>query len=130
MKKQPSICLHLTASLPDELDSSQEFSPRVQALLEQLEAALSQEFGGAQVGTAVHMAPLYTQVHDRCPDCGGRLQLFELEPDFENGAYAQAACHDCDWFGQAEFRLIDLFDMDGKSAVSDGSILPEHYPYP
>lgn len=76
----------------------------------------------------------YAQVPADCPLCGERLDLLSVHLDDENGAYASAMCpdEDCEWSGDAVYRIIDLEGSETdafESSVLTGDITPEYYPY-
>jgi len=85
-------------------------------------------------GLTVRTGYQYSQVDNRCPRCGGRLELRGFSY-LENGACAEANCAnvpDCEWNGTAIYRLIDLEGGPGaaaESAVITGEVTPSYYPY-
>ena len=104
--------------------------------LEELEDAvgslLDERIGPADLTT--RSGYQYAQVDNRCPRCGGRLELRGFNY-LENGACAEANCAnvpDCKWTGTAIYRLIDFEGGPGaaaESAVITGEITPLYYPY-
>ncbi|PGF14545.1 hypothetical protein CP556_20800 [Natrinema sp. CBA1119] len=76
----------------------------------------------------------YVQVAAECPLCGERLDLLSVHLDNENGAYASARCsdEDCEWSGDAVYRIIDLEGGESnaiESSVLTGDITPSYDPY-
>jgi hypothetical protein len=76
----------------------------------------------------------YMQVPAECPLCGERLDLLSVHLDNENGAYARAKCPDenCEWSGDAVYRIIDLEGSESdavESSVLTGDITPSYDPY-
>jgi hypothetical protein len=76
----------------------------------------------------------YAQVPADCPLCGERLDLLSVHLDDENGAYTSAMCpdEDCEWSGDAVYRIVDLEGSETdafESSVLTGDITPSYYPY-
>ncbi|ELY84420.1 hypothetical protein [Natrinema gari] len=76
----------------------------------------------------------YAQVPADCPRCHERLDLLSVHLDEENGAYASATCssEDCDWSGDAVYRIVDLEGSETdaiESSVLTGDIAPTYSPY-
>jgi hypothetical protein len=76
----------------------------------------------------------YAQVPATCPLCSKRLDLQSVHPDTENGALASAVCSsdECDWSGDAVYRIIDLEGSESdafESSVLTGDITPSYHPY-
>lgn len=76
----------------------------------------------------------FTQIDDECPRCGGTLELRDYTY-CNGGAVAEANCinaPDCEWRGQAVYRLVDLAGgaiRNSESAVTTGKVTPTYYPY-
>lgn len=94
-----------------------------------LETALSTALSVSDVRLRTKEAPMWAQIRADCPSCGCNLVLNEPSLDFSNGAYAQAYCEDCSWWGRAEYRLIDLIDESDTELVAEGMITPSYHPY-
>ena len=76
----------------------------------------------------------YAQVPATCPFCSERLDLQSVHLDTENGALASAVClsEECDWSGDAVYRIIDLEGSESdafESSVLTGDIAPSYHPY-
>ena len=76
----------------------------------------------------------YAQVPADCPLCGERLDLLSVHLDDENSAYASAMCpdEDCEWSGDAVYRIVDLEGSETdtfESSVLTDDITPSYYPY-
>jgi len=76
----------------------------------------------------------YAQVPATCPLCSERLDLQSVHLDIENGALASAVCsnEECDWSGDAVYRIIDLEGSESdafESSVLTGDIAPDYHPY-
>ena len=76
----------------------------------------------------------YAQVPATCPLCSERLDLQSVHLDTENGALASAVCssEECDWSGDAVYRIIDLEGSESdafESSVLTGDIAPDYLPY-
>ena len=76
----------------------------------------------------------YAQVPATCPLCSERLDLQSVHLDTENGALASAVCssEECDWSGDAVYRIIDLEGSESdafESSVLTGDIAPGYHPY-
>lgn len=76
----------------------------------------------------------YAQVPVTCPLCSKRLDLQSVHLDTENGALASAVCSSdqCDWSGDAVYRIIDLEGSESdafESSVLTGDITPSYLPY-
>ena len=76
----------------------------------------------------------YAQVPATCPLCSKRLDLQSVHLDTENGALASAVCssEECDWSGDAVYRIIDLEGSESdafESSVLTGDIAPSYHPY-
>lgn len=83
---------------------------------------------------SVTMGHQYSQVSAVCPRCGEALEVHGIHTDNENGAFAVAVCsgEDCDWSGEAIYRIIDLEGSEGEayeSAVQAGDVIPSYFPY-
>jgi hypothetical protein len=76
----------------------------------------------------------YAQIPAACPLCSERLDLQSVHLDTENGALASAVCssEECDWSGDAVYRIIDLEGSESdafESSVLTGNIDPSYHPY-
>ncbi|WP_224338315.1 hypothetical protein [Haloprofundus halobius] len=76
----------------------------------------------------------YAQVPATCPLCSEPLNLQSVHLDTENGALASAVCssEECDWSGDAVYRIIDLEGSESdafESSVLTGDIAPDYLPY-
>lgn len=76
----------------------------------------------------------YSQVSAVCPRCGEPLEVHGIHMDDENGAFAVAVCNgtNCDWSGDAVYRIIDLEGSEGdayESAVGAGDVIPSYHQY-
>ena len=76
----------------------------------------------------------YAQVPATCPLCSERLDLQSVHLDTENGALASAVCSsdECDWSGDAVYRIIDLEGSESdafESSVLTGDIAPDYLSY-
>jgi len=76
----------------------------------------------------------YAQVPADCPLCSERLDLLSVHLDTQNGAYASATCssEDCEWSGDAVYRIVDLKGSETdaiESSVLTGDIAPTYSPY-
>lgn len=76
----------------------------------------------------------YAQVPAECPLCSEQLDLLSVHLNNENGAYASAGCsdEDCEWSGDAVYRIIDLEGGESnaiESSVLTGDITPSYDPY-
>ncbi|WP_148416383.1 hypothetical protein [Haloferax sp. KTX1] len=76
----------------------------------------------------------YAQVPAECPLCSERLDLLSVHLNNENGAYASAMCsdEDCEWSGDAVYRIVDLEGSESnavESSVLTGDITPNYSPY-
>ena len=76
----------------------------------------------------------YAQIPAACPLCSERLDLQSVHLDTENGALASAECSsdECDWSGDAVYRIIDLEGSESdafESSVLTGDIAPSYHPY-
>jgi len=106
-----------------------EFRSRVGHLVEGLRG-IDADQGDVDVSTGYR----YAQVPATCPLCSERLDLQSVHLDTENGALASAVCSSdqCDWSGDAVYRIIDLegSESDGfESSVLTGDIAPDYHPY-
>jgi hypothetical protein len=106
-----------------------EFRSRVGHLVEGLRG-IDADQGDVDVSTGYR----YAQVPATCPLCSERLDLQSVHLDTENGALAGAVCSSdqCDWSGDAVYRIIDLegSESDGfESSVLTGDIAPSYHPY-
>jgi hypothetical protein len=104
--------------------------------LEALEDAINDQLGNdidpaSITATTGHH---FTEIDDECPRCGGTLELRDYTY-CNGGAVAEANCinaPDCEWRGQAVYRLVDLAGgavKDGESAVTTGEVTPTYIPY-
>lgn len=76
----------------------------------------------------------YAQVPAEYPLCSERLDLLSVHLNTENGAYASARCsnEDCEWSGDAVYRIVDLEGSESnavESSVLTGDITPNYAPY-
>ncbi|ELY35506.1 hypothetical protein [Natronorubrum tibetense] len=76
----------------------------------------------------------YAQVPATCPFCSDRLDLQSVHLDTGNGALASAVCssEECNWSGDAVYRIIDLEGGESdafESSVLTGDIAPSYPPY-
>jgi len=86
------------------------------ALLDDLRVAVRDRIGerhGVEVDQddiTIATGYRYAQVPAECPLCSERLDLLSVHLNNENGAYASAKCsdEDCEWSGDAVYRIIDL----------------------
>lgn len=106
-----------------------EFRSRVGHLVEGLRG-IDADQGDVDVSTGYR----YAQVPATCPLCSERLDLQNVHLYTENGALASAVCSSdqCDWSGDAVYRIIDLegSESDGfESSVLTGDIAPDYHPY-
>ena len=106
-----------------------EFCSRVGHLVEGLRG-IDTDQGDIDVSTGYH----YAQVPATCPLCSERLDLQSVHLDTENGALASAVCssEECDWSGDAVYRIVDLEGSESdafESSVLTGDIAPNYLPY-
>ncbi len=106
-----------------------EFRSRVGHLVEGLRG-IDADQGDVDVSTGYR----YAQVPATCPLCSERLDLQSVHLNNENGAYASAKCsdEDCEWSGDAVYRIIDLEGGESnaiESSVLTGDITPSYDPY-
>ncbi|WP_254526033.1 hypothetical protein [Natrinema caseinilyticum] len=122
-----------SAKLPvDEQDRNAlltEFRSRVGHLVEGLRR-IDAEQDDIDISTGYH----YAQVPVTCPLCSEQLDLQSVHLDTENGALASAVCssEECDWSGDAVYRIIDLEGSESdafESSVLTGDIAPDYLPY-
>ncbi|GAB7010812.1 hypothetical protein [Halorubrum trueperi] len=110
------------------------------ALLEDLRTAIRNRLGERhgvetdQDDITVATGYRYAQVPADCPLCSERLDLLSVHLDEENGAYAHASCssEDCDWSGDAVYRIVDLEGSETdaiESSVLTGDIAPTYSSY-
>jgi len=76
----------------------------------------------------------YAQVPATCPLCSKPLDLQSVHLDTGNGALASAVCssEECDWSGDAVYRIIDLEGSESdafESSVLTGDIALSYHPY-
>jgi hypothetical protein len=118
--------------LPDN-EAEQE---RVLRAFENELAAAVGELGLHPERTKVLNGHLYAQIHANCPDCNRPVSLREPEL-VDNAAYAMATCTNCEWSGQAVYRVVDFVDTEqvayawcsNYSAVRRGALDPLYVPY-
>lgn len=106
-----------------------EFRSRVGHLVEGLRG-IDTDQGDIDVSTGYR----YAQVLATCPLCSERLDLQSVHLDTENGALASAVCssEECDWSGDAVYRIVDLEGSESdafESSVLTGDITPNYLPY-
>ena len=106
-----------------------EFHSRVGHLVEGLHG-IDVDQGDIDVSTGYR----YAQVPATCPLCSKRLDLQSVHLDTENGALASAVCSSdqCDWSGDAVYRIVDLEGSESdafESSVLTGDIAPNYLPY-
>lgn len=72
----------------------------------------------------------YAQVPARCPKCDGELEISEMEPHQENGAFGFSKCTECSYNGGVTYRMIDLQSSSGDGgAVKAGERTPNYIGY-
>jgi len=106
-----------------------DFRSRVGHLVEGLRG-IDVDQGDIDVSTGFR----YAQVPATCPLCSERLDLQSVHLDIENGALASAVCssEQCNWSGDAVYRIIDLEGSESdafESSVLTGDIAPSYHPY-
>jgi hypothetical protein len=106
-----------------------EFCSRVGHLVEGLRG-IDADHSDIDVSTGYR----YAQVPAACPLCSERLDLQSVHLDTENGALASAVCSSdqCDWSGDAVYRIIDLEGSENdafESSILTGDIAPNYLPY-
>lgn len=106
-----------------------EFRSRVGHLVEGLRG-INADQGEIDVSTGYR----YAQVPATCPPCSEQLDLQSVHLDTENGALGSAVCSSdqCDWSGDAVYRIIDLEGSESdafESSVLTGDIVPNYLPY-
>ncbi|MFP8958855.1 hypothetical protein ACLI4Y_19300 (plasmid) [Natrialbaceae archaeon A-CW3] len=106
-----------------------EFRSRVGHLVEELRG-IDADQGDVDVSIGYR----YAQVPATCPLCSERLDLQSVHLDTENGALASAVCSSdqCNWSGDAVYRIIDLEGGESdafESSVLTGDIAPSYPPY-
>lgn len=106
-----------------------EFRSRIGHLVEGLHG-IDADQGDIDVSTGYR----YAQVPATCPLCSERLDLQSVHLDTENGALTSAVCSSdqCDWSGDAVYRIIDLEGSESdafESSVLTGDITPSYLPY-
>ena len=106
-----------------------EFRSRVGHLVDGLRG-IGADQGDIDVSTGYS----YAQVPATCPLCSERLDLQSVHLDTENGALASAVCssEECNWSGDAVYRIIDLEGSESdafESSVLTGDIAPDYLPY-
>lgn len=106
-----------------------EFCSRVGHLVEGLRG-----IGADQADIDVSTGYRYAHVPATCPLCSERLDLQSVHLDTENGALASAVCssEECEWSGDAVYRIVDLEGSESdafESSVLTGDIAPNYLPY-
>lgn len=120
------------AQLPEDGETLERIEDRLGTVVGDI---LREDYGVQAEGVTTRIGHEYTQISDNCPWCGEMVELFELEADTENGAYATAECtdDDCEFYGTAVYRLIDFERFnpeDGfEAAVNEGICTPSYYGY-
>jgi len=76
----------------------------------------------------------YAQVPATCPLCSERLDLQSVHLIQRTGPWLRAECSsdECDWSGDAVYRIIDLEGSESdafESSVLTGDIAPSYHPY-
>jgi predicted RNA-binding Zn-ribbon protein involved in translation (DUF1610 family) len=94
-------------------------------LLRQVESAVEDvlaDHGLEPSHLTLYDGHMYSQIKNRCPQCGERVTIYNLHLGHDNGATAEAKC-ECGWKGKATYRLIDFTEDISDQDVSTDNAL-------